>query len=156
LTTHVALVARAFGARSMLLQPPDPTLAERLESVGRRWGGNFRIRGVDDWKATVREFDGTVVHLTMYGEPFERVVPKLRGSARILLVVGGAKVPAQLYQLAHHNVAVGSQPHSEVAAIAILLDRVLGPPANRAGRGGRQRIVPQVRGKKVVPRRGSP
>lgn len=149
LTTHLALTARAFGAERFWLNPPDPSVAERLLAVNRRWGGGFRIEGADDWKATVREFPGAVVHLTMYGEPLERRAPGLRRRGRILAVVGGAKVPASLYSLADVNIAVGHQPHSEVAALAVLLATLRGIPGPGAWPGAVAEIVPQRRGKKV-------
>ncbi len=150
LTTHLALAARALGAERMFLEPPDPALAERVARISAAWGGSFAVEGVDDWRSVVRQFPGTVVHLTMYGEPLERVLPRLGGSGPVLLVVGGAKVPPNLYRAADVNAAVGSQPHSEVAAVAVVLDRLLGAPDGKRFRGARRRIVPQARGKKVV------
>ena len=149
LTTHLALVARAFGAPRMYLHPPDPAISERLESVARRWGGTFEVLGVEDWKRTVREFDGLVVHLTMYGLPIDRVAARLARSHRLLVVVGGAKVPPALYQLAGVNVAVGNQPQSEVGAAAVFLDRVRGGVHASDFAGAEQTIVPRARGKVV-------
>lgn len=102
----------------------------------------------------MRSFDGDVVHLTMYGLPLREVAPRLRRARRLLLAVGGAKVPPELYRAARLNVSVGSQPHSEVAAIAVTLVQLFGLPPDRARRGARLRIVPQARGKKVVEREG--
>jgi tRNA (cytidine56-2'-O)-methyltransferase len=153
LTTHLALTARAFGAREMFLEPPDPALVDRLRDVTTRWGGSFKVVPVDDWKKVVRSFDGPVVHLTMYGLPLETVLPRLVRAPRLLLVVGGAKVPAELYRISTYNVAVGHQPHSEVAAAAVALERIRGLPGPRAPRGARQRVVPSARGKRVVLRR---
>ncbi len=150
LTTHLALTARAFGARRMLLHPPDPDLAARIAAVVERWGGTFEVQPAAEWRSTVRGFDGTVVHLTMYGLPLERVLPRLARSRHILIVVGGAKVPPDLYRIARYNVAVGHQPHSEVAALAVVLERLLGVPGPRAEPGARQRVVPRARGKRVV------
>lgn len=153
LTTHVALAARAFGASRLFLHPPDPALAERIAAVGRRWGGSFEVVGVSAWKPLLKDYPGGVVHLTMYGEPLAHIVRRLRRAPRLLLVVGGAKVPPDLYGAADFNVAVGSQPHSEVAAIAVALDRVLGAPSATRFRGAERRIIPQARGKRVVARR---
>ncbi len=150
MTTHLALTARAFGAARMLLHPPDPDLAGRVAAVVDRWGGSFEVLPAESWRMTVKEFDGTVVHLTMYGLPLERVLPRLARASRILLVVGGAKVPPDLYRVARYNVAVGHQPHSEVAALAVALERLLGVPGPRAIPGARQHLVPQARGKRVV------
>ncbi len=85
----------------------------------------------------------------MYGRPLERVAEKLRRRPKLLVVVGGAKVPSDLYGLADENVAVGNQPHSEVAALAVFLARVLGPPPAEAWVGARQRILSSARGKRV-------
>jgi tRNA (cytidine56-2'-O)-methyltransferase len=150
LTTHLALAARALGARRMYLHPPDPGLAERLAAVRRPWGGSFEVVGTADWKGLVRNFRGPVIHLTMYGEPLDRVAPSLLRSTEVLVVVGGAKVPSELYRLSTRNIAVGHQPHSEVAALALTLDRLLGLPGPGAWPGAEKRIVPMRRGKKVV------
>ncbi len=155
LTTHVALAARAFGARRLYLEPPDPALADRLAAVGRRWGGGFEVVGIRDWRRLLREFTGTVVHLTMYGEPLARLLPRLRRAGPLLVVVGGAKVPADLYRLASVNVAVGHQPHSEVAAVSVFLERLRGLPAPGAWPGATDEIVPTARGKRVRPVRAS-
>jgi tRNA (cytidine56-2'-O)-methyltransferase len=149
LTTHVALAARALGAERLYLEPPDEALARRVEAVARSWGGTFEVVGVSNWKEVVRSFDGTVVHLTMYGVPLDRALPRLRKAKRLLVVVGGAKVPSELYRRAGLNVAVGHQPHSEVAAVAILLDRLKGLPPPGPWPGARQAIVPRARGKRV-------
>jgi len=149
LTTHLALAARAFGAARMYLHPPDPDLAKRLDAVALRWGGSFRVVPTDDWKKLVRAYPGAVVHLTMYGEPLERILPQMRKEPRLLLVVGGAKVPSELYRLSRWNVGVGHQPHSEVAAVAVTLVRLFGVPDARPFSRARQRVVPQSRGKRV-------
>ena len=60
--------------------------------------------------------------------------------------MGSEKVPGDLYGLADVNVAVGNQPHSEVAALAVLL-HALRPEALDAPREGALRIRPQARGK---------
>ncbi|HTT44755.1 MAG TPA: tRNA (cytidine(56)-2'-O)-methyltransferase [Thermoplasmata archaeon] len=156
LTTHVALAARAFGARRMYLHPRDDALAERVAGVGRRWGGGFEVVPADDWKKLVSSFPGAVVHLTMYGLPLERCLPRLSRERSILLVVGGAKVPPELYRRSKYNVAVGHQPHSEVAAVAVTLERLLGLPRPVGAGGAPNRIVPSARGKRVVGGRRSP
>jgi tRNA (cytidine56-2'-O)-methyltransferase len=134
----------------MYLHPPDDRLAQTVASVTRRWGGEFAVVPVDDWKSLVRSFPGAVVHLTMYGLSLERALPKIARHSSVLLVVGGAKVPSELYRFARYNVAVGHQPHSEVAAVAVALERLLGLPAPVGPGEAPQRIVPSARGKRVV------
>ena len=156
LTTHLALTARALGAGIMWIHPPARDLAERMTSLNERWGGQFRVVDAPDWRSVIRAHPGETVHLTMYGQPLDRVLPRLRRASRLLLVVGGAKVPPDLYGLARWNVAVGAQPHSEVAAVAILLDRLGRIPPPRRFRGGTHRIRPSARGKSVVRVGGAP
>jgi tRNA (cytidine56-2'-O)-methyltransferase len=69
-------------------------------------------------------------------------------------VVGGAKVPPDLYRLSALNVGVGHQPHSEVAAVAIVLERLRGVPGPGRWSGAQRTVVPRARGKKVVVRDG--
>jgi len=78
-----------------------------------------------------------------------RLLARMKRRKSLLLVVGGAKVPSEMYQLADLNVAVGHQPHSEVAALAVLLDHLKGTPGPGAWPGAEQRIVPSARGKQV-------
>jgi tRNA (cytidine56-2'-O)-methyltransferase len=150
LTTHLALAARAFGAERMWLHPPDPDLSSRLDQVVRAWGGEFAVAPAPDWRRIVREFDGTVAHLTMYGLPLARVLPRLRRAKRLLIVVGGAKVPADLYRLAGVNVAVGHEPHSEVAAVAVFLAQLRGVPGPVPARHRGRRVIPRARGKRIA------
>ncbi len=160
LSTHVALTARAWGARRLYLEPPDPRLAKGLSEVGDRFGGSFEVEGLLHPRAFLRQYPGTVVHLTVYGEDLDRVKGRWTGPGPFLVVVGGAKVPPEIYTLAHHNVAVTHQPHSEVAALALVLDRLLGTPVEEERPGARLRILPSPRGKRVeervAPRTPSP
>jgi len=50
------------------------------------------------------------------------------------------------------NVAVGNQPHSEVAALAVFLDRLTEGEGLRAQFDGRLKVLPCERGKRVVDR----
>jgi len=150
LTTHVALVARAFGAEAMYLHPPDDGVARSLAGVRERWGGTFEVLPAPSWKDVLRSSSAPVVHLTMYGLPLARALPALRRERELLVVVGGAKVPPALYGAATYNVSVGSQPHSEVGALAVLLAELRGLPGPRPLPGARHRIVPSARGKAVV------
>ena len=60
----------------------------------------------------------------MYGQNINDVETKIRNEDKLLIVVGAEKVPREIYELADYNVAVGNQPHSEVSALGILLDRI--------------------------------
>lgn len=148
-TTHVALTARAFGADAILVSTRDAALERSIRGVVRRFGGSFRIETGVPWRRILKEWPGPKVHLTMYGERLEDVMPRLR-PGNLLVVVGAEKVPRELFDLSDWNVAVGNQPHSEVAALAIFLDRLLGPEAFRRDFAGPLRIRPTPRGKDVV------
>ncbi|OPY45523.1 MAG: tRNA (cytidine(56)-2'-O)-methyltransferase [Methanosaeta sp. PtaU1.Bin028] len=157
ITTHIGLVSRAFGAEEMLLVGRDPAVKASLDDVADRWGGDFRVVESVRWKDEVRDFreaGGRVVHLTMYGSRLGDVLDEVRRSPQVMVVVGAEKVPAQLYGLADWNVAVGNQPHSEVAALAIFLDRLWNGAELEEGFEsrfpGQIRVVPTARGKLVL------
>lgn len=142
----MALVARAFGADAIWVDREDPDLERRVQDVVDRFGGAFAIRTGVRWRRALRRWEGSSVHLTMYGEPLDEVVGQL-SAHDLLVVVGAEKVPGELYGLADHNVAVGNQPHSEVAALAVFLDRLLEGEGLRRTFEGSHRMVPTARGK---------
>ena len=129
ITTHLALVSRALGADGFLLAgDEDQEMFDNLNSVSERFGGNLdteHVSGLGHLKKHVAD-GGVAVHLTMYGEPFRKAIPKMRRDKPVLIVVGGAKVPGDVYKLCQYNVAVGNQPHSEVAALALFMDAWFG------------------------------
>jgi tRNA (cytidine56-2'-O)-methyltransferase len=150
ITTHVALTARAFGANRIIVSTRDPGLEESVNDVVKRFGGDFSITTGVNWRHYLRDFQGTVVHLTMYGLPVDEVALQVPDGP-VLIVVGAEKVPPEVYQRADLNVSVGNQPHSEVAAIAILLDRILqGKMLQRDYPGAQIKVLPCERGKTVV------
>ncbi|MHA2364497.1 MAG: tRNA (cytidine(56)-2'-O)-methyltransferase [Candidatus Hodarchaeales archaeon] len=133
-STHVGLVARAFGARGFIYSgEPDPKLERSLIEVKEGWGGReFEITFWDDWinNCNLLISTGTViVHLTMYGDPLQSLQNEINNiyynkKKNIIFIVGGAKVPPEIYKIAHFNVSVTKQPHSEIAALAVTLDRI--------------------------------
>ena len=152
-TTHVALVSRAFGASKILMQEVNPEIKKTISDVNRVWGGSFEVEIIDNWKKVLKSKKSSfkIVHLTMYGENIDFVVDKLRQEKQILIVVGAEKVPHDVYVLADYNVAVGNQPHSEISALAVLLDRVLqGRQFLKKHENAQKEIVPTKQGKKVV------
>lgn len=152
-TTHVALVARALGADGIIISTKDAEIEETVRSVVARFGGDFCVESGVPWKQVMNSWHGLKVHLTMYGLPIDDVIEKIRGKD-VLVIVGAEKVPAELYKLADYNVAVGNQPHSEVAALALFLDRYFeGKELQKRFDGARLRIVPNARGKTVVDER---
>lgn len=152
ITTHIALTARAFGASRVVVSTKDPALERRVRAVVTRFGGPFAIETGVSWKRFVERWSGPVVHLTMYGEALDDVLPRIPRDEDLLLVVGATKVPRDVYDLASFNVAVGSQPHSEVAALAVFLDRYHRGAELRRSFSGRIEVVPTKRGKSIVER----
>jgi tRNA (cytidine56-2'-O)-methyltransferase len=109
---------------------------------------------IDNWKKTLKakkKDSFKIVHLSMYGESIDSVQDNIRQEELILIVVGAEKVPREVYDLADYNVAVGNQPHSEISALAVLLDRVLqGKQFLKKHANAKQEIVPVKKGKKVI------
>ena len=149
-TTHVALAARALGAKGIYVDTRDPVLEENIRSVANRFGGDFFIDTVVRWKKAVDDHGGTTVHLTMYGQRVDEALEKIPREGRMMIIVGAEKVPPEVYERADFNVSVGNQPHSEIAALAIFLDRFTEGKALYEDRGGKMTVVPNERGKTVV------
>lgn len=151
-TTHVCLTARAFGADLVYITPPDQKIKATVDRVTERFGGPFRVELAESWKGVVKNWKGLVVHLTMYGIHIDDALKEIPSNVDLLVVVGAEKVPGEVYKLAHYNVAIGNQPHSEVAALAVFLDRYLQGNGLRKKFNGKIEIIPQKNGKKVIER----
>lgn len=149
-TTHVALAARALGAKGIYVDTKDTVLEENIRGVVSRFGGDFFIETGVKWRKAVDDHGGTVVHLTMYGQRIDEALDKIPREGRMTLIVGAEKVPPEIYERADFNVSVGNQPHSEIAALAIFLDRFTEGRALYEDRGGKMTVVPNERGKTVV------
>jgi tRNA (cytidine56-2'-O)-methyltransferase len=150
--THLCLVARALGAEAIYLEEVEKELLASVDEVNKSWGGDFQVIQ-EGWKKVFGEAKAegrTIVHLTMYGLPFQDVLGDLRKSESLLIAVGGPKVPSEVYGMADYNVAVTSQPHSEIAALAILIHEVQrGEELKKEFGDYRLKIVPSARGKQV-------
>lgn len=152
--THLCLVSRALGAESIFLEDAEKDVVGTLEEVNKTWGGEFKVILGISWRKVILEAkkEGRkVVHLTMYGLPLQEVAPQLKGLEKVLVVVGGPKVPGKVYHEADFNVAVTSQPHSEIAALALVLHEMQGgEELKRTFQKSKLRILPSARGKRVV------
>tara|TARA_B100000530_G_C15868201_1_gene452254 strand:+ start:100 stop:642 length:543 start_codon:yes stop_codon:yes gene_type:complete len=153
ITTHLALVARALGSDGFLLAgDDDQEMFDNLNSVSERFGGELdteHVSGLGHLKKHV-ENGGVAVHLTMYGEPFRQAIPKIRRDRPLIIVVGGAKVPSDVYKICQHNVAVGNQPHSEVAALALFMDAWFGESGSERSFKDARLVIEGVNGGKLV------
>ena len=154
-TTHVALVSRAFGASKIYMNEINPEIKETLAKVNKTWGSSFEIEYIQSWRALLKskKIEGVkIVHLTMYGQNINSVQSKIAKEKKILIVVGAEKVPRDVYENSDYNVAVGNQPHSEISALAIVLDRIQnGKQFESKFENARLTIIPTEKGKQVVP-----
>jgi tRNA (cytidine56-2'-O)-methyltransferase len=151
-STHLLLAARVFGAdKGYYTGTKDTSLEESVRKIAFDWGGNFTLDYAHSWKSVTKNWEGKIVHLTMYGIPFQDIVGEIRSDdSRKLIIVGGAKVPGEMYNTAHWNVAVTNQPHSEVSALAIFLHELFqGKEVGLEFPGARLRVLPQAKGKKL-------
>ncbi|MCE2614468.1 MAG: tRNA (cytidine(56)-2'-O)-methyltransferase [Nitrosopumilus sp. (ex Thoosa mismalolli)] len=152
-TTHVALVSRSFGAEKIYMTEVNPEIKDTLDKINKTWGGNFEIEFIEKWKSVVKkkkDENYKIVHLTMYGEKINDAQKELQNEEKLLIVVGAEKVPREIYELADYNVGVGSQPHSEISALAVLLDRIQsGKQFDKAFSNAKRKIVPTKNGKNV-------
>jgi len=159
ITTHVGLVARAFGADGFVLAPPDENVVNSVKKVLEAWGGkDFYVGVTSSPRSYVKNWKkqgGAIVHLTMYGVGVDDIIDEIRRDPRDkLVVVGAEKVPKFYFEAADYNVAIGHQPHSEVSALAVFLDRLYeGKELNLSFNNAKIVVEPSLRGKKVVTRK---
>ncbi len=156
-TTHVLLTARAFGAViGMVAGENDPGMLEAVRKLVQNFGGPFTVKQTGSWRKEVtaaKRRGQIVVHLTMYGEKLTDRIPEIRSRSHkgLLAVVGGEKVPPEIYKLADYNISVTNQPHSEVAALAVFLHELfVGKELEKKFTRARIRVVPSALRKIVL------
>lgn len=154
ITTHVALTARAFGADSVVIDSHDSVLEETINGVVKRFGGAFTIVTGVNWKKYLESSEAVKVHLTMYGLPLESmmnaIADRVSTNRDLIIIVGAEKVPGSIYELADFNISVLNQPHSEVSALALFLDRFFRGKEMSKRFSGEMEILPSERGKRVI------
>ncbi|MEW6070760.1 MAG: tRNA (cytidine(56)-2'-O)-methyltransferase [Candidatus Thermoplasmatota archaeon] len=150
-TTHVCLVARAFGASEVFITTKDSKIEETIEKVVAKFGNDFKLYFCKNWQSLIKNWNGIKVHLTMYGERINTALARIPRDKDLLVIVGAEKVPSIVFDLANFNIAVGNQPHSEVAALAVFMDRFLkGKELNKDFKGAKLKIIPTKKGKSVI------
>ncbi|HDI32096.1 MAG TPA: tRNA (cytidine(56)-2'-O)-methyltransferase [Thermofilum sp.] len=157
-STHVALVARAFGSDGIIyIGDVEKSVFNSIGKVVKNWGGEFKVMKASSYKEVIKKWKnegGIVVHLTMYGENIESsdVLRRIKEVNKdILIIVGAGKVPRDVYEMADFNVAIGNQPHSEIAALAVFLDRLFeGKELTKEFTRAKIKIIPSKRGKRVI------
>lgn len=156
-TTHAILVSRAFGTNKIFMTDIDNEIKKTIEKINNSWGRfkDFNLEIIDNWKKFIQEWKengGKVVHLTMYGLQINDIMNEVKLlENNILIIIGAEKVPKEIYLLADYNIAVGNQPHSEIAALAVFLDRLFdGRQFDRDFSDANLKIIPTNKGKKVL------
>jgi len=152
-----------MGASGIILSDiEDRKIRETIDKVTSRWGGKFLFEMGTPWKKAVstwKKKGGIIVHLTAYGENIEtsNVLNQIKDSEKdILVIVGSQKVPREFFseEVSDFNVAIGNQPHSECASLAVFLDRLFeGKALAESFPDANVRIVPRKRGKSIVEKR---
>ena len=156
-TTHCALVARAFGSSEMYYcGNEDDSLQSSIKKVNESWGGDFSVTYVKSWKSFInkcKKENNFIILCTMYGKNIPDLENELRSiidNHDIIIIIGSEKIPPELINLSDINVAISNQPHSEVAALAILLDRLFqGKQLNLKFTDSKLNIIPQEKGKSI-------
>ncbi len=163
-TTHLALVARAFGSAGIRIAgETDENIIKSVFKVVSEWGGDFSIEFLpyEDWTQFLEDWKqkkGKIVHLTMYGEniqdfqsneQFKMLQSSREALKQLLVIVGGEKVPAKVFHYADWNIAVTNQPHSEVGSLAIFLEKLIPNSLEINFSNSKKKIKPSVEGKKT-------
>lgn len=159
ISTHCGLVSRALGADKIIYSgDEEKNLLESVSSVTKQWGGSFEAEYEKSWKKIVNEYKKKgflIVHLSIYGLPIQEKIDLIKKSKNILVIVGGEKVPAEVYQYVDYNIGVSQQPHSEIAALSVFLhDYFRGKELEKEFENPVIKVIPQERGKKVIDSRG--
>ncbi|MFA5931128.1 MAG: tRNA (cytidine(56)-2'-O)-methyltransferase [archaeon] len=154
-TGHCGLVSRAFGAKKMVVcGERDESILNTIKGVNETWGGKYKVEFIDSWREAITNLKNegyVIVHLTMYGLPTQEVEEKISKNKKIAILIGSQKVERPVYEAVDFNVAVTAQPHSEIAALAVFMDRIQkGEELSKEFAGAKCSIIPQEKGKKVV------
>lgn len=153
-TSHCCLVGRAFGADKIeVIGETDQSILDTVNEMNSRWGKGAGLEFFDNWKERLGHYKGlgfTSVHLTMYGIPTQEVEDEIAKKEKLLIIIGSQKVEREVYENSDYNVSVTLQPHSEIAALAVFMDRLQkGIELSTVLPGAKIRIEPVNRGKKV-------
>ncbi len=163
ITSHLALVARALGAKGITIAgETDENIIRSVSKVVSEWGGSFSIVFIpyDEWIDFVEEWKqkhGLIIHLTMYGENITKFQLDQRFNSiqnsderldHLMIIVGGKKVPAKVFHYADWNIAITNQPHSEVGSLAIFLEKLIPNSLELNFLNSKKKIKPSIEGKK--------
>ena len=151
--THIVLVARAFNTSKIYMYENNHDIKNTMQKINSTWGGNFEVEFIKDWKKLIKDKRKSykIIHLTMYGENINCVYYKIKKHNNIFIIIGSSKVPREIYNIADYNVAIGNQPHSEISALAVFLDRIQrGKQFLRRFHNAKIEIIPDKNGKNII------
>jgi len=154
-TSHCCLVARAFGADKVeVIGDKDESIENTVNEMNEKWGQGAKVEFFDNWRKRLTYYKKkgfTSIHLTMYGLPVQEVEGKLRNVDKLLVIIGSQKVEKGVYENADYNISVTLQPHSEIAALAVFLDRLFeGKELGKTFKDAKIEVEPVPKGKKVT------
>lgn len=154
-TSHCSLVARAFGAKKIIVcGEKDNSMKNSVDDVTKRWGGPFKIVFVKNWEKKLKNLkkEGYIlVHLTMYGQEIIDKEEEISKKDKICIIIGSQKVEKEVYLISDYNISITRQPHSEIAALAVIMDRIQkGKQFNKKFLRAKKTIIPMKKGKKVI------
>ena len=154
ITSHCCLVARAFGAKKIIVEGfEDEELKRTVNSINKNWGNGITLEFTEHWKPIIKKYSKKgykIIHTTMYGQPLQYKISKIRTFGKVLLGIGSQKVEREVYEMADMNISVTLQPHSEVAALAVFLHEYFeGRELGKKFPGAKLKIIPQDKGKKI-------
>lgn len=151
ISTHCGLVSRALGADKIIYSgEKDEKMIKNIRNVVKKWGGPFSVVYGKNYRKIIKHHkkkNFLIIHLTMYGLPLMKKIKILKKKRNLLIIIGSEKVPKDVYGLSDLNISVTSQPHSEVAALAVVLEKI---SREKTFKKAKVKIIPQERGKKVV------
>jgi len=153
-TTHCALVARAFGAQGFYYSGvEDNRIKQNVDKICKKFGGALKVSYCESPISFIKKWPGLKIHLTMYGENAWHKIDEIKcAQDDFLIIIGGPKVPAIYYEITNFNLSVTNQPHSEIAALAIILYKI-NPKFlidNFVYNDAEIKILPSNKGKKVI------
>ncbi|MBS3141406.1 tRNA (cytidine(56)-2'-O)-methyltransferase, partial [Candidatus Woesearchaeota archaeon] len=121
--------------------------------IVKEFGGDFSVEYAENAEKLIinKKREGfSIVHLTVYGKGVLEKIKEIRKEKNLLIVVGGAKVEPVFYELADFNISVTNQPHSEVASLAIILDKYFNEKEFSLDfKNAKRKIIGVEKGKKI-------
>ena len=129
-STHVGLVARAFGASEIFYVETEQKVKNSIDDVTKRFGGELNVKIIKNWRQIIKNWKkngGIVIQLTMYGLNISTIISKIRKLNKdILLIIGSRKVPGEIYYLSDYNIVIVEVYPITLFLLKIMIERSAG------------------------------